>query len=985
MEKPTVRTLVLVWTVLVVAAAVASAGEPAPAEVFVTLKVTNAGVREVIEQVARQADINIVVADDVAERITVEFNNEPWRDALRAVVEAKNLRVEERPDGVLYVSRRPEPGTPEKKRNDSVAGQGDKVDLTARDRRLGDILSELAREAGISIVVESGRVAKLEELKVPAERLMNIDLRGVPWPQALSLIAEKAGLEVEKLSEALFVVRRPHISFAFADAPVREVLDLIAKQSGMNIVVAPEVKGNVTMRFTEVPWLDALDVVVTSLGFSWRQDTPDTILVYGKATTALDKEVAFFEVKFLRARELASLLDTIVSSKKSYSFYSSEEMDMPGEGDLGDVVSVLERVIFRHAYRNILIVRDEPFVVRKIGELLSRYDNPRMFTMQVNLAHFDLRLTVNDKEISYRRDLSDAVKRAFYNRLVAEVQPLMSARGESRFEPILDTVFFHDDAWSLRLIEEYVNRSFQRLPFVSDYPVKRHSLLYKDPASIAEVLRNRLGPDAKVEVDPFLNTIVVAASASDQEYAEKLIGVLDIPPQNTVVVRVFKLRYALAENVAQRINELIKEAGQLLEKQRREAEKKAQEVETEKTRRTRLYAVGAQSATYQATVEQTDVLAKGLETVAEKASGEEVAGPEDAEGVPSARISGMLVGNAIADSGSNCVIVTTRAETLGVIQNIINELDVAPKQVLILAQILETSADKLKEVGIDWNIEGSISGSAAPTTFPLPKDSKHLRQWVGDINPDDRYPTGDIWPQGLNQVFPFVNERDFTIGTLSFAKLTATLKLLRDDSDTRLISSPQVATLNNHPAQFLVETSFEYRKRTDVTLGDGGQVAISYDTDKAKDKIQLNVTPQITPDGKIIMKLEPEVSNVVRFDILSNADGSEDKLPIVTSRKTMTRVMVASGRTLVLSGLIQDQDAFGVKGIPGLSKIPVVGKAFGKEKKETMRRNLVFFITPIIMEEGDEYLKEMSRARLDLWKDSQDPWTVIQTLPQSVQ
>jgi len=942
----------------------------------ITIKATSQDLAEVAQVIAEQAGINIVVADDISAKVTLEIKDQPWPIALDALVNSLNLKLEERPNGVLFIaSSNAEPQVDEEK-----SAKGKSVTLTYRDRRLGDVLSELAEKAGISIVVESGRIAKLEDLKVPSDRLIDVDLRDVPWDDALDVLVQKAGLEKELIGDNLYIVRRPHVNYAFSDAPIRQVLELIAKLSGSNIVISPEIDGKVTMKFSEVPWIDALDVVVTSLGYTWRQESPNTILVYGKASNALEREIAFFEVRFLRSSELSTLLNTIVSEKQAYGFYR-DESQAAEEGELEDVVDVYERVIFHNAYRNILIVRDAPFIVRKVSELLRRYDKPKLFTMQLNLSDHEILVKRNDKEISYSSRLSEGMKRSFFNKVLSEIRPLLSARGEARFEAVIDSVFIHDDAWSLRLVREYVSRNYPPRPFSSNYQVKTHSLLYKDPASIAEVLRGRLNEDAVVEIDPYLNTVSVAASDGDQVYAAKLISVLDIPPENTVVVRVFKLKYAQAEDVAKRINELVKHASDLLKTQEAEEQMKAEAAaavaEAASPSGGGLRAIGVDSTTLKVTQGQTQLLEESI------AAAGETEAPE-AEGklpLPGGRI-GAISGNAIADTASNCVIVTTRAETLAVIQNLIIQLDTAPMQVLILAQVLETTADRMKDVGVNWNVEGSITGSAVPTMFPFPKSSPDLIRMVGDIDPTLRGP-GGTWPESENKAFPYISSGDFTFGTLSFAKLSMTLKMLRDDADTKLISAPQVATLSNQTAHFEVRTSFEYRKRTDVALGDGGQVAISYETDTAEDIIVLDVTPQITPDGNILMELEPEVSDVVRFDLLENADGTEDKLPITTTRKTKTRVMVPNGRTMVLSGLIQNKDTAEVNGVPGLSKIPGLGKAFKKEMKSRSRRSLVFFITPIIMEQGsDKYIKDLTSSRVTFWEHNQDPWTVIQDLPQ---
>jgi type II secretory pathway component GspD/PulD (secretin) len=288
--------------------------------------------------------------------------------------------------------------------------------------------------------------------------------------------------------------------------------------------------------------------------------------------------------------------------------------------------------------------------------------------------------------------------------------------------------------------------------------------------------------------------------------------------------------------------------------------------------------------------------------------------------------------------------VTTRAENIGVIQNLINEIDLGPAQVLILAQILETTTDKISDIGIDWTVEGQYNG-----------------------------------PTQLMQVYPrFVSGPGF--GTLDFSKLAATLKLLRNDSDTKLISSPQIATLSNQEAVFLARTVQEYIKKVEVTVSQGGTTS-SFEVGEAEAKIQLKVTPQVTPDGNIIMTLQQEVSSVDKdFMEFSVPPGTTVKLPKYTVRSTQTRVMVRNGRTLVMSGLFENGRTFGVTGVPGLSEIPLVGHAFKKEKREKTGRDLVFFITPIVMEDNNEYLKDLSRSRIKFLSENQDPWSALQNI-----
>ncbi len=130
--------------------------------------------------------------------------------------------------------------------------------LKLRDRLLTDVVPSIRRKAGVNIIMDESIV----------DETVTIDLEDVEWRRALDLVAEAAGcIVVEVAGNVLRVEKPPRVYFAFENADIQKVIDTIAKISGANIVVAPEVRGNITLRLKNIPWRDALEAAVKTLGF----------------------------------------------------------------------------------------------------------------------------------------------------------------------------------------------------------------------------------------------------------------------------------------------------------------------------------------------------------------------------------------------------------------------------------------------------------------------------------------------------------------------------------------------------------------------------------------------------------------------------------------------------------------------------------------------------------------------------------------------
>ena len=146
-----------------------------------------------------------------------------------------------------------------------TAAAGDRASrltLRLKDRDLRDVVASIRKKASVNIIMEPG-----------IESTVSIDLADVHWRQALDLVAEQADCVVTELDGGVLKVEKPpRCTFACENADIGMVIDTIGKISGANIVTAPEVKGQISLRLKNIPWRDTLDAAVKTLGFVVVED-----------------------------------------------------------------------------------------------------------------------------------------------------------------------------------------------------------------------------------------------------------------------------------------------------------------------------------------------------------------------------------------------------------------------------------------------------------------------------------------------------------------------------------------------------------------------------------------------------------------------------------------------------------------------------------------------------------------------------------------
>jgi type IV pilus assembly protein PilQ len=319
-------------------------------------------------------------------------------------------------------------------------------------------------------------------------------------------------------------------------------------------------------------------------------------------------------------------------------------------------------------------------------------------------------------------------------------------------------------------------------------------------------------------------------------------------------------------------------------------------------------------------------------------------------------------------SRSKTLIVTDIPPALDRIRDIINSIDVKPRQILIETRIMEANKDRLRDIGLDWGT-GS-SGASSPTgalTFTPAGKSKSGTD------------TSQIAAHGLSDLitpstFGPKSSGLTTVNTglrLAFRRLTgaqfeAILHALEEDVTANTLSAPRVLTLNNQEAAILVGQKYPLVK-TDVST-ESGKITGSTLQKYQDIGIQLNVVPQICEKDFINMIIHPAITSFTEtLEIKSETGAILSKYPIINTREAETQILIKDGETVVIGGLLKDVKTRSRIGIPFLGSIPIIGLLFQRETNDIEKIDLLIFITARILKEGefgDAYIATLEE-RLD--------------------
>ena len=308
------------------------------------------------------------------------------------------------------------------------------------------------------------------------------------------------------------------------------------------------------------------------------------------------------------------------------------------------------------------------------------------------------------------------------------------------------------------------------------------------------------------------------------------------------------------------------------------------------------------------------------------------------------------------------IVIADTADYL-IIEDVIRKLDITRSMVYLEGLIMEVNADKSFNVGVEWSMLKNVNISQVSD---LGGTSVGLTGFTGSSIIPQVSSTGAIsLPSGFSLG---VIGAGIKIGGVLFPNIGAVLNAYQKDTDVRILSTPQLLTLDNEDAEITVGENVPYVARQDTTVGS----TTNYSNYEYKDVgVTLKVTPQINKDGFIRMKLDQSVTKIVSQSASVDAVGSKVLTPTTLKRTAKTTVVVKSGETVVIGGMIQDDSEKGTAKVPLFGDIPLLGWLFKTRSVSNTRTNLFVFITPRIIQNPEDASK-IQEEKMDYMRAIQE-------------
>lgn len=312
----------------------------------------------------------------------------------------------------------------------------------------------------------------------------------------------------------------------------------------------------------------------------------------------------------------------------------------------------------------------------------------------------------------------------------------------------------------------------------------------------------------------------------------------------------------------------------------------------------------------------------------------------DIESRLKARLDAKKVGTAAADERTNSIVVETLPDRIREIDDLVDSLDQKTKEVIIDAKVIRVTMTDDLNAEINW--EGMFN-----------RMTKYGEAFIGNHPFSPVYRAGQTFIDNFTTINPTTNpaagsksaltERLFLGRIDGEDAFEVLINFLRTLGDTKILSNPKIAVVNNQEAKIHVGEKQAYVTTTTTT---GQTTTTTAEAVTFVDVgIQLAVTPTINDDGYVTVKIKPEISSVV--DFLETPSGN--RIPIIDSSKAETQVMVKDGVSIILGGLRKEEKTENRKRVPFLGDIPIIGAPFNSTTKTSTRQELIVMITPRII------------------------------------
>ena len=279
-------------------------------------------------------------------------------------------------------------------------------------------------------------------------------------------------------------------------------------------------------------------------------------------------------------------------------------------------------------------------------------------------------------------------------------------------------------------------------------------------------------------------------------------------------------------------------------------------------------------------------------------------------------VSANLRVKIVADEATNSLLVRSSARDYRQLLTTINQLDAVPLQVMINAVIAQVTLTDANEFGVDWT---RIAANSA----------------VNDISTSTR--TGFLPGSTAGLLF----SKTFIDGA---AQVDATLEAIATNNDVQLLARPTITVMNNQEGEITIGSQVPIQQGQ--TVGNGG---VTTNNIQYRDTgIVLTITPQINNDGVVNLIIRQELSSV------DSGGGGIGNNPVFNNQEINTTVVVRNGENIVLGGLIQSDFEDLNTGVPGLNRIPVLGRLFSYQQESLRKQELFIVLRPEIIDLNEE-------------------------------
>ncbi|MBI5430110.1 MAG: type II secretion system secretin GspD [Nitrosomonadales bacterium] len=482
-------------------------------------------------------------------------------------------------------------------------------------------------------------------------------------------------------------------------------------------------------------------------------------------------------------------------------------------------------------------------------------------------------------------------------------------------------------------------------------------LNYESASNLVSVLRPLISPNNTINANPGNNTLVITDYADNLLRLGRIISALDGPASSELDV--VPVRYGIASDITTMVNRLMEPGGSTGDAGRvsLQTDTRSNSIIIKAPSEARANLARSLIAKLdQPTAQPGNVhvvylknaealkLAQTLRAVM-SSDASAISSPSAAPAPPGSPVlaqaslpSGGAAGFIQADSATNTLIITASEPVYRNMRAIIDQLDARRAQVYIESLIVEVTAKRAAEFGVQW---GAASGDNTSdyriggiTSFSSGGDNL-VSQGIARSG-------GSFLPPGNGLTLGIFRQINGQVG------LGALARALQSDDAANILSMPNLVTLDNEEAKIIVGQNVPFITGQYTTSASGGSAGVNpFQTIERKDiGLSLRVRPQISEGGTVKMAIYQETSSV---------QDSASASGIITNKRSIdTNVLVDDGQIIVLGGLIDDSMQDSTVKVPGLGDIPLIGNLFKYQKRSRVKTNLMVFLRPTVIRSNEQ-------------------------------